>query len=181
VITVNLLAGRRQSPSAYRSVATAACMLTTCAVALAYGFSLQQARGALRARSLDADAQVADATSLTKRIEGLRQRHAELVRHLAAVRRALDDRATSSELFKIVSRSVPGDVRLIQLKRSAGTVELDGRASSLADITRLVHGLSANLAFARGPELRSVVAESTEDGFVLRFLVVGDLSMEPPG
>jgi Tfp pilus assembly protein PilN len=179
VITINLLASGRETSSAPRFLANAACILTICAVALTYGCALQQTRGALRAQALDADTQIAEATSLTKRIEGLRQRHAELVNRLAAVHHALGDRSTSSDLLKVVSLIVPDDVWLTELKRSTDTVELNGRASSLAEITALVRELTAKVTFARNPELRSVTAENADDRLVLRFQIVGDLAVEP--
>ena len=88
----------------------------------------------------------------------------------------LDDRGTTRALLEAVSRSVTGGVWLTELKQSFLTVQLDGRASSLAAIADLIHQLGTHASFARGPEVRTASVEDIDRVRVLRFQVIGELA-----
>jgi Tfp pilus assembly protein PilN len=176
VITINLLVGRQTPSKGLRSFAAAGCLIATCLVAGGYGLFLQQSRSTLRAKSIEAATRLSETSHLTSRVEGTRRRHEALTRKLAAIREVLDDRTTSRVLLEAVSQSVTDGVWLTEIKRSLLSVQLDGRASSLVEITDLVQQLGANISFARGPDLRSVSAEDADGERVLRFQIVGDLA-----
>jgi type IV pilus assembly protein PilN len=181
VIKINLLASGQAAPRGLRSVAHAGCIIATCVITAGYGLVLHQSRSTLRVRSIEADTRLAEAAQVIRRVEGRRKHHEDLVRRLAAIREALDDRTTSSDMLDLVSRSLTDGVWLTQIKRSLADVQLDGRASSLAEITSLVQQLAANVSFSRGPELRSVSAEEGSDERLLRFQIVGHLTSVAEG
>ena len=122
-------------------------------------------------------AELAEVSGSAKSLDQARKRQAELVITLATLGRILEDRQTSMELFEAISRSMPDGLWLTEVKRSATTVQVDGRASSLSAITALVRRLGENLAFDHSPEIRSVSTEGAEGSQILRFQVAGELAL----
>ena len=176
MITINLLVGGQAEPRGRRALVPTICIVATCLTAVTYGAVLQQSRGTLRARAVESDSQSTESSILVKRVEDLRKRRDELLRTLAALRRVLEERSTSRDLFEGVSRSLPEGVWLTALNQSLLNIQIDGRAASLAEVTGLVHRLDANVRFTRGPELRSLSAEAADGMSVLRFQIVGELA-----
>ena len=177
MITINLLVTGRASRRTLGPFLSGAWLVATCVALAAYGWYLRESRTTALARAFASDAQLAELASSAKRLEAARKRQTELIAELAAINRILDDRSTSADLFEAISRSLTDGLWLTELKRSAATVQLDGRASSLAAITGLVHNLGENLSFVSPPEIRSMSAEGLGEGSsILRFQVAGELA-----
>ncbi len=178
MIAINLLAnGPAESRAARPFPMTATWLVVTCIALTGYGWYLRESKTRLLARSLAIEAELAEVSGSAKSLDQARKRQAELVITLATLGRILEDRRTSLELFEAISRSMPDGLWLTEVKRSATTVQLDGRASSLSAITALVRRLGENLSFVHSPEIRSVSTEGAEGSQILHFQVAGELAL----
>jgi Tfp pilus assembly protein PilN len=179
VITINLLVNGQARRRTVRPILNVVCLVATCAALAADWWYLRESRAALLAQSVALDRELAAMTTSATRLDQVRKRQTELVAELATVSRILDDRNTTTELFEAISRSLTDGLWLTEVRRSAGRLHLDGRSSSLAAITALVHNLGRNFSFVRPPEIASMSTEdpTRHDGSsVLRFQVAGELA-----
>jgi Tfp pilus assembly protein PilN len=178
VIAINLLAnGPAESRTARPFPMAATWLVVTCVALTGYGCYLHQSKTMLLARLLAIEAELAEVTSSATNLDQARKRQTELVTTLAALGRILEDRRTSMELFEAISRSMPDGLWLTEVKRSATTVQLDGRASTLSAIAALARRLGENLSFVHSPEIRSVSTEGAEGSQILHFQVAGELAL----
>jgi len=178
VIAINLLSnGPAESRTARPFPMTATWLVVACFALTGYGCYLRQSKTMLLARLLDIEAELAELTSSATSLDQARKRQTELVTTLATLGRILEDRRTSLELFEAISRSMPDGLWLTEVKRSAATVQIDGRASSLSAVAALVRRLGENLSFVHSPEIRSVSTEGAEGSQILHFQVAGELAL----
>ena len=177
MIAINLLVNGRAESRTVRPFLTATWFVVTCIALGGYGWYLRESKTILLARSLAIDAELAEVTSSAKSLDQARKRQAELITKLAILGRILEDRQTSIELFEAITRSLPDGLWLTEVKRSAATVQLDGRASSLSVIATLVRRLGENLSFLHSPEIRSVSTEEVGGSLILHFQVAGELAL----
>jgi Tfp pilus assembly protein PilN len=177
VITLNLLANGPAASKRLRPLLNATWLVATCVALAGYGWHLRGSNASLLARSLALNAELAEAARSAKNLDQARKRHADLGARLAMLGRILDERQVTVELFEAVSRSLPDGLWLTDLKRSAATVQLDGRAPSLSAVAALVRGLAENVSFAHPPEIRSVFTEAGESLSVLHFQIAGELAL----
>lgn len=176
MITINLLVNGQARRRTVRPILNGVCLVATCAALTADWWYLRASRTAFLAQSLALDRELAEITTSTTRLDQARKRQSELVAELGAVSRVLDDRNTSTELFEAISRSLTDGLWLTEVRRSAGSLHLDGRSSSLVAITRLVRNLDQNFSFVRPPEIGSMSTEGVEGSSVLRFQVAGEFA-----
>jgi type IV pilus assembly protein PilN len=176
VITINLLVNGQARRRTVRPILNGVCLVATCAALATGWWYLRESRTELLAQSLALERDLAETTTSATRFDQLRKRQSELVAELATVSRILEDRSTSTELFEAISRSLTDGLWLTEVRRSAGSLHLDGRSSSLAAITGLVRNLGQNLSFVRPPEIASMSTEGVEGSSVLRFQVAGELA-----
>jgi Tfp pilus assembly protein PilN len=176
VITINLLVHGQAARRSVRSRLNAVLLLIVCLALAGYWSYLREWQTTLLARLETVDGQASEIRSAAKRLDAERKRHAELAAELATINRILGDRQTSAEVFDAISRSVTDGLWLTEVKRSAATVQLDGRASSLAAIAGIVRNLGENLPLVHPPEIRSVSTEGLGGSSVLRFQVAGELA-----
>jgi Tfp pilus assembly protein PilN len=175
VITINLLvAGRAQG--ARRRVADAGRIaIVGLGVGLAaYGFYLRDLRANLIERTQAIEQRRGDAANSAKRLDMLRKRHAELTVQIAAIRGLLARRGSAAELFEAIDRSVTNDVWLVEVRRSAGLFQIDGRSSSLSAISRLVQRLAGNFSFQAALGIRQTTIEGAGGSSLIRFQVASE-------
>ena len=155
----------------------ASCVVIASLGLAAYGLYLRDRRADVLARLEGIEAQRADATNATTRLDALRKRHATLTVQVTAIKRVLDTRQSAAELFEAVGRSLTDGLWLSEMRRSAGSIQIDGRASSLLGISGLVQNLEDNFLFDAPLEIRSMTTDAAEGSSILRFQVASE---QPP-
>ena len=179
MITINLLAGGRATQLGRGRLVAAACIAAGWLGLAAYGAHLFEARRDLAAKVEEADARLAQVTSAATRLDTLRKRHRELSDEVAAIRHVLETRRSAADLFQAVGRSVPRGLSLVEMKRSAAAITVDGRAPSLSAISEFVHNLGSDLSLSTPLEVRSMTTEVSGGSSTLRFQIAAEAMPAP--
>ncbi len=154
--------GYRAATRVRRLVATISAVLlfTTSTSIAALWFHLGQEHVSLSTElhALDAHAGAVDGD-----VSDIRTRHA------AALRRALvafdleRDAAATIDLLAVVSRSIPDGLWLADFKYQGGSVDIEGRARTVAAVTHFAETLDASGTFRGGVRIASTNADVERD------------------
>ena len=185
MIKINLLAvererAKRKAKFQIGQKVTVGCSLILVATAMLVGWwywSLQNA-------SADIDQQLADAQRETIRLQSVIQQ----VRQFEARRGQLQQRVTLIEqlrkgqtgpvhLLDTVSRSLPDQMWLTELRQNANEIVIDGRTTTLTSLSDFVSGLELSKVFEPPVEIVDSAVEpgSATSPELIKFTVKGKL------
>lgn len=113
-----------------------------------------------------------DAAALVERTNA---RRTELTERLALIDRLRASKRAPVSLLETVSYSVPEGLWLLEMKQSAQTVQVDGRATSITAVTDFTERLQSSGYFLRPVEIMSTATEAIDDTPVVRFVIKAEI------
>jgi type IV pilus assembly protein PilN len=108
-------------------------------------------------------------------VERTNARRTELSERLALIDRLRASKRAPVSLLETVSYSVPEGLWLLEIKQSAATVQIDGRATSITAITDFTERLQNSGYFLRPVEIMSTATEAIDETGVVRFVVKAEV------
>jgi type IV pilus assembly protein PilN len=108
-------------------------------------------------------------------VERTNARRTELSERLALIDRLRASKRAPVSLLETVSYSVPEGLWLLEIKQSASTVQIDGRATSITAITDFTERLQNSGYFLRPVEIMSTATEAIDETAVVRFVVKAEV------
>jgi type IV pilus assembly protein PilN len=176
MIRVNLLSST--SPAS-RGVAIAAASRSTLAGAAivlctlaGVGFlhwRIGQQTAAVNARIARNERDLAHLKDAARLVDRAVARKSELSEKLATIDRLRAAQRRPVSMLAAISRSLPDDLWLLELDERGSTIQLDGRASSLASVTGFAERLQSSGTFDRPVEILTARTESIDEMPVVRF------------
>ncbi len=137
-------------------------------------------------RAIDAQAALA-AVAVTRlqetahRMEQAAERERDLNERLAVAERFRAAQRGPVALLDTISRSLADGLWLTELRQAGTTVQLDGRALSLAAFTDFIGRLQTSGHFARPMDIVATSTETVSEVPVVRFAIRGEVaSLAPP-
>jgi type IV pilus assembly protein PilN len=128
-------------------------------------------RAAVDARIVTAEADLVRLKEAAVLVEQATQRKAELTERLSLIERLRAAKRGPVNLIETVNYSVPDGLWLLEIKQTAGNVQIDGRAVSLTAVTDFAARLQTSGLFKHPVEIVTTVAETYEQADVVRFVV----------
>jgi type IV pilus assembly protein PilN len=193
VIRVNLLTTapgakptREWLPREQRSAALGLAMLVTTGIGVTgWWYYLSSTRTTVDAGIASAETNLIRFKEAAVLVEQATQRKAELTERLSLIERLRTAKRGPVNLIETVSFSLPDGLWLLEVKQTAATVRVDGRALSLTAVTDFAERLQTSGLFRRPVEIVTTTAEVFEQVDVIRFSLraeaVGSIVPIDPG
>jgi len=178
MIRVNLLTSapgtpqRDWLPAEQRSAALGLGMLILTGLVMGvWWWELQREAKVVEATIAHAQADLAKLKDVAKVVDLAVTRKTELTERLSLIGRLRADQRGPVNLIETVSKSVPDGLWLLELKQQAGTIQIEGRASSLTALTDFVERMQDSGLFQRPVEIVTTSVEAVDQASVVRFAV----------
>jgi type IV pilus assembly protein PilN len=185
LIKINLLAvdrerAKRKAKFQVGQKVTVGCSLILVATALLVGWWYWS----LQSDSADIDQQIADAKRETVRLQSVivqvqqfEQRRAQLQQRVTLIEQLRKGQTGPVHMLDQVSRSLPENMWLTEMKQTGNDIELDGRCTSLTALSDFVGSLEASNSFGHPVEIidSQVEPATAATPELIRFSVKGRL------
>jgi len=183
MIKVNLLATnpgvaapREWLPREQRSALGGVTVLLVTALALGgYWYYQGMQRSAIETQVAAAQAELLRLKDAASMVERTNARRTELTERLGLIDRLRASKRAPVSLLETVSYSVPEGLWLLEIKQSAATVQIDGRATSITSITDFTQRLQNSGYFLRPVEIMSTASETIDETALVRFVVKAEV------
>lgn len=185
MIKVNLLATnpgaavaapREWFPREQRSALGGIAVLACTALGLG-GFWYYQGlqRAEIETQMAAAQAELVRLKDAAELVERTNARRTELTERLALIDRLRASKRAPVSLLETVSYSVPEGLWLLEMKQTAQSVQVDGRATSITAVTDFTERLQSSGYFLRPVEIISTATEAIDDTPVVRFVIKAEI------
>jgi len=179
MIRVNLLTtspGASQSrvlvPSEQRPAMIGLSMLLVTGLAVGgWWYYLNQQRSATEAGIIAAEGRIEQLKDAMKLLETARQQKAELEERIALIDRLRTAKHAPVRMLDLMNESITDGLWLLEIKQTANSVQIEGRAMSHTAITDFAQGLQKAGFFKMPVEIVTTLMESVEEANVIRFVL----------
>lgn len=179
MIKVNLLATnpgavapREWVPREQRSALGGVAVLLVTALGLGGVWYYQHLqRSAIETKVAAAETELVRLKEAAELVERTNARKTELAERLALIDRLRASKRAPVSLLETVSYSMPEGLWLMEMKQTAASVQIDGRATSITAVTDFTERLQTSGYFLRPVEILSTSTESIDDVGVVRFVI----------
>ena len=188
MIRVNLLAttpGAKQPrvliPKEQRLAMTGLGMLLVTGLAIGgWWYYLNQQRVATETSIGTAETRMEKLKDAMKLLESARQQKAELEERLGLIDRLRAAKHAPVRMLDLVNESVTEGLWLLEIKQTATSVTLEGRAVSHTSITDFAQRLQVSGFFKMPVEIVTTLMENVDDANVIRFVLKAEPAAGPP-
>ena len=187
MIRVNLLASgpgaaqpRTVVSKEQRPAMIGLCMLLVTGLSIGgWWYYLNQQLATTEQGIVTAEARIDQLKDAMKLLESARQHKAELEERLALIERLRTAKSAPVRMLDLLNESVTDGLWLMEIKQSATTVQLEGRAMSHTAITDFAQSLQVAGFFKMPVEIVTTLMESVEDATVIRFVLKAEPKTGP--
>ena len=188
MIRVNLLAttpGAKQPrvliPKEQRAAMTGLGMLLVTGLAIGgWWYYLNDQRVGTETSIATAETRMEKLKDAMKLLESARQQKAELEERLGLIDRLRAAKHAPVRMLDLVNESVTEGLWLLEIKQTATSVTLEGRAVSHTSITDFAQRLQVSGFFKMPVEIVTTLMESVDDANVIRFVLKAEPAAGPP-
>lgn len=183
MIKVNLIAmtpgaapAREWFPREQRSALIGLGLLALTAVGIGgYWYYLSGVRAAVDAKIATAETTMARLKIAAELVKKTSARKTELTERLGVIDRLRAGKREPANLLENLSRNLPDGLWLLEVKQTASTVQVDGRAMSITAVTDFTEQLQNSGMFLRPVEILTTSTETVEETTVVKFTVKADI------
>ena len=179
MIRVNLMgkgAGAAQPrvwiPAEQRSALTGLAMLLLTGVVVGgWWYYLNAQRASTEEGIVKAETRITQLKDAMKVLESARAQKAELEQRLALIDRLRAAKHAPVQMLQLLNASLPDGLWLLEIKQSATTVQIEGRAMSQTAISDFAKSLQDAGFFKMPVEIVTTLMEAVEESNVFRFVL----------
>lgn len=155
-------------------------LLVTGLVVGSWWYYLNYQRAAAEDGILKAETRIAQLKDAMKLLEASRQQKAELEERLALIDRLRAAKHAPVRMLHLLNASVPDGLWLLEIKQTAASVQIEGRAMSPSSVTDFALSLQ-NAGFFKMPvEIVTTLMETVEETSVYRFVLKAEPAVGNP-
>ena len=188
MIRVNLLAstpGAKQPrvliPKEQRSAMTGLGLLLVTGLSIGgWWYYLNSQRVATEASISTAEMRMEKLKDAMKLLESARQQKAELEERLGLIDRLRAAKHAPVRMLDLVNESVTEGLWLLEIKQTATSVTLEGRAVSHTSITDFAQKLQVSGFFKMPVEIVTTLMENVDEANIIRFVLKAEPAAGPP-
>jgi type IV pilus assembly protein PilN len=174
MIKINLLAVERKSAkktfafsTAYRMTVGCSMILVVALMVIGYSYwSVAQASARVDAEISTAQQETTRLHSIIQQVQQFEQRKAQLQQRVALIEQLRKEQTGPVHMLDQISRALPPMLWLTDLRQgeNANEVLIDGRASTLTNLSDFVANLEGSGYFKRSVEILDSQADATKEG-----------------
>lgn len=140
-------------------------------------YYINQQRAATEAGITTAEARIEQLKDAMKLLESARQHKAELEERISLIERLRTAKHAPVRMLDLMNESMTDGLWLLEIKQTASTVQIEGRAMSHTSITDFAQALQMSGFFKMPVEIVTTMMEAVDEANVIRFV----LKAEPAG
>ncbi len=142
-------------------------------------YYINHQRAATEASITTAEARIEQLKGAMKLLESARQHKAELEERIALIDRLRGAKHAPVRMLDLLNESIPDGLWLLEIKQSASTVQIEGRAVSHTSITDFAQALQVSGFFKMPVEIVTTMMEAVEEANVIRFVLKAEPAAGP--
>lgn len=136
-----------------------------------YWWFLSSQRASVDLRITESEVELQKLKAASELVTQANARKLELTERLGLIDRLRAAKRQPVTLLETISSSIPEGLWLLEVKQAGGSVQLDGRATSLTAVTDFTERMQNSGMFKRPVEILTTTSEVVEETGVIRFSV----------
>ena len=187
MIRVNLLStntGAAQPrvlvPSEQRPAMIGLSMLLVTGLAIGgWWYYINSQRASTETAIVTAETRIEQLKEAMKLLEAARQKKAELEERISLIERLRTAKSAPVRMLDLMNESMTDGLWLMEIKQSATSVQIEGRAMSHTSITDFAQALQLSGFFKMPVEIITTLMETVEEANVIRFVLKAEPKAGP--
>jgi Tfp pilus assembly protein PilN len=142
-------------------------------------YYINQQRATTETNITTAEARIGQLKDAMKLLEAARQHKAELQERIALIERLRAAKHAPVKMLDLMNESITDGLWLLEVKQTATSVQIEGRAMSHTSITDFAQALQVSGFFKMPVEIVTTLMEAVEDANVIRFVLKAEPAAGP--